>query len=391
MVAPEGLAAFKNALDKEQFFYWVAIHNVEQHMAEEHYPELKTTVDDENLVKLRMRRDIESNFEDYDFTMYSEYARMARWMWTMQRRYPHLAKLLHLGTTHQERSIQGMKIGSPVNATNKRIVYIDGGMHAREWPSMHLALYFINELLTKYGKDPQITNYLDKLNFYIIPCVNPDGYEFSRSSEVRLTRMWRKNMAPKNCNGSAYGTVRCCEGVDLNRNFDFHWGGRWGERNPCSDVFQGSSPFSEPESRAIRDLLLSPDVKGKVDAFVTLHTHGQLFIHSYNHKRKTYPDDIEDLKRVGQQAIDAMESLQGTKYQLGSAIDLLGKFGPSTGGASDWAKSIGIKYSYGIELPPEQTTWFAFIMKPHLLIPAAEETWLGVKVIIDAVLALNHL
>ncbi len=79
-------------------------------MIDQDYPEMKTTTHDENLANLRMRREIDSNFEDYDFNNYAEYAKMARWMWTMQRRYPHISKLLHIGRTHQDRSIQGMKV-----------------------------------------------------------------------------------------------------------------------------------------------------------------------------------------------------------------------------------------------------------------------------------------
>uniref|UniRef100_A0A914RCC9 Peptidase M14 carboxypeptidase A domain-containing protein n=1 Tax=Parascaris equorum TaxID=6256 RepID=A0A914RCC9_PAREQ len=36
-------------------------------------------------------------------------------------------------------------------------------------------------LISQYGVDPQITSYVDTLNFYIVPVANPDGYEYSRS------------------------------------------------------------------------------------------------------------------------------------------------------------------------------------------------------------------
>lgn len=37
------------------------------------------------------------------------------------------------------------------------------------------------QLISQYGVDPQITSYIDTLNFYVVPVVNPDGYEYSRS------------------------------------------------------------------------------------------------------------------------------------------------------------------------------------------------------------------
>lgn len=42
---------------------------------------------------------------------------------------------------------------------------------------------FINQLVNKYDKDPLITQYVRNLTWYITPVVNPDGYEFSRSSQ----------------------------------------------------------------------------------------------------------------------------------------------------------------------------------------------------------------
>jgi hypothetical protein len=47
-----------------------------------------------------------------------------------------------------------------------------------------------------------------------------------------------------------------CEGVDLNRNWDWHWGGVGASRDPCSDTYAGSRAFSEPETRAVSDFLL---------------------------------------------------------------------------------------------------------------------------------------
>ena len=67
-----------------------------------------------------------------------------------------------------------------------------------------MATYIVNELVEKNSSE-----FLDNLNIHILPCANPDGYEFSINSE----RLWRKNRS--NNKGSK------CIGVDLNRNWDF--------------------------------------------------------------------------------------------------------------------------------------------------------------------------
>lgn len=38
-------------------------------------------------------------------------------------------------------------------------------------------------------------------------------------------RFWRKNRGKVVCSKDRWHRQRCCTGVDLNRNFDFYWGG----------------------------------------------------------------------------------------------------------------------------------------------------------------------
>uniref|UniRef100_A0A915DXH8 Peptidase M14 carboxypeptidase A domain-containing protein n=1 Tax=Ditylenchus dipsaci TaxID=166011 RepID=A0A915DXH8_9BILA len=191
-------------------------------------------------------------------------------------------------------------------------------MHAREWAAIHTALYFMEQLIALYGADPQITQYVDTLNFYFVPVANPDGFEYSRSDVTPQTRFWRKNRGMQVCKKDRWRRERCCGGVDLNRNFDFHWGEIGSSDDLCSDIYQGSGAFSEPESRAIRDKLLSAELNGKVDAFLTLHTYSQMWIHPYNHERKSFPDDIQELQTIGKQGVQAIEDVYGTKFRFGT-------------------------------------------------------------------------
>lgn len=52
---------------------------------------------------------------------------------------------------------------------------IDAGIHAREWLTITTVLYFIDNLV----KDDSLLKMMD---FYIIPCLNPDGYEYTHTS-----------------------------------------------------------------------------------------------------------------------------------------------------------------------------------------------------------------
>uniref|UniRef100_A0A0N5AIL0 Peptidase_M14 domain-containing protein n=1 Tax=Syphacia muris TaxID=451379 RepID=A0A0N5AIL0_9BILA len=246
-------------------------------------------------------------------------------------------------------------------------------------------------LVSNYGIDPEITSYVNKLNFYVFPILNPDGYVFSRTSNDSLVRQWRKNRAPSNCSGyMPYRERICCYGVDLNRNYDFEFNqSNIRFNNPCNDEYQGPFPFSEPETRAVRDYLLGEELRDNVDLLISFHTHGEMIILPYNHKRNSYPGDYHDLQQLAQKASEKIREDGSTDYQIGTAADMVG---PATGGASDWIKNnTSIKYVYVIELPPDLSTSFAFQMKPHWLYPTFTELWRGLKVFINEIIQWREL
>uniref|UniRef100_A0AC34FR92 ShKT domain-containing protein n=1 Tax=Panagrolaimus sp. ES5 TaxID=591445 RepID=A0AC34FR92_9BILA len=238
-------------------------------------------------------------------------------------------------------------------------------------------------LTSKYGRDPNITRYVNDITWIIVPCLNPDGYEFTRSSTNPNVRLWRKNRSPTACVRDQWGRNRCCKGVDLNRNFDFHFRESGSSDDPCSEIYQGKGAFSEPETRAVRDAILSSRYRNRIDGFITLHTYSQLWIHPYGHKKDSYPGDVQDLFSVGKKAANALRKLYGTKYTVGSGADTLY---PASGGSEDWAKqTAAIKYVYLLELRPDERNWDGFILEERQLIPTAAETWAGVSVVADAI------
>uniref|UniRef100_A0A0R3RGL8 ShKT domain-containing protein n=1 Tax=Elaeophora elaphi TaxID=1147741 RepID=A0A0R3RGL8_9BILA len=318
----------------------------------------------------------------YDFYSYGSYKDMMEWLRSLATKYPNFVRYISIGKSHEKRSIDGLEIGGANQS--KRVFWIDGGIHAREWAAPHTALYFIHELTSKYGHDKQITKYVDELTWVIVPCLNPDGYEYTRSSTNPNIRLWRKNRSPSICGKDSWGRSRCCRGVDLNRNFDFHFKESGSSDDPCAEIYQGKSAFSEPETKAVRDAIMSSRYRGRVDAFVTLHTYSQIWIHPYGHRKDTYPGDIQDLYEVGKKATNALSKLYGTKYVVGSGADTLY---PASGGSEDWAKqTAGVKYVYLLELRPDEKNWDGFILDERQLIPTATETWAGIRVVADAVI-----
>ncbi|KAE9418633.1 hypothetical protein Angca_008831, partial [Angiostrongylus cantonensis] len=315
----------------------------------------------------------------FDLTRYHDFPEFENYIRNVAQANPNIVKLRQIGYSHERRPLLGLKIGRAANHT-KPAVWLDGGNHAREWPAFHVAIYFIDVLVRNYQIDDKITKYVDWLDIYVFPVLNPDGFIFSRTSKNAIIRQWRKNRAPANCSGTtALVKHVCCDGVDLNRNYDLGFSyDNYPFNNPCSDEFQGPYPFSEPETRAVRDFVLSREIYGRLHALVSMHTHGQLWILPYNHHKRTYPEDFRELERLATKAADKVYTYRETKYRIGTAADMLGA---ATGGATDWIKkNTPTKYVYVLELPPDMSTWFAFQIKPRWLIPISEETWMGIQV-----------
>lgn len=70
----------------------------------------------------------------------------------------------------------GMKISNNDGNETKPAIFIDAGIHAREWISITTALFIIQQLLKDDNK-----HLYKNIDWYIFPSMNPDGYEFSHN------------------------------------------------------------------------------------------------------------------------------------------------------------------------------------------------------------------
>ncbi|MGM0496591.1 MAG: M14 family zinc carboxypeptidase, partial [Bacteroidota bacterium] len=116
--------------------------------------------------------------------------------------YPDIASLQNIGTTLDGRDLLVLKISDNVDQQeDEPEFFYTSTMHGDETAGFVFMLRFIDSLLTNYGEDPEITDYLDNIAIYVNPNANPDGtYQDDNSTVSGATR------------GNA-------NGVDLNRNF----------------------------------------------------------------------------------------------------------------------------------------------------------------------------
>jgi hypothetical protein len=143
------------------------------------------------------------------------------------------------------------------------------------------------------------------------------------------------------------------------------WGMPGSSGNPSAWNYRGQSAFSEPETQAIRDLVLSYDFRVMVD----YHSYGQLTYHPWGYTREPCPDDLP-MSAVTFRMREMIYQTSGSIYT--DWWDWSGAYVVS-GDSTDWGYGeLGI-YSFGIELRPVTVGQGGFVLPENQIIPTCEE------------------
>lgn len=237
------------------------------------------------------------------------------------------------------RTIKGIEISDGVTSTSdgKPTLLVMGVHHAREWPSGELSMEFAHDLL-KNSSDPRIANVLANARVVVVPVVNPDGFNVSRTLAYEMKR--------KNCRmvdgqlpvaGACAQSANSTKGTDPNRNYGGYWGGPGASTSTTSETYRGTGAFSEPETQNIREL-----VSGKqVTTLITNHTYSNLVLRQPGLASLGVTPDEGIYKALG----DAMAAQMGYTSQYGYQLY------DTTGTTEDWSYSatggLGFTFEHG--------------------------------------------
>lgn len=144
-----------------------------------------------------------------------------------------------IGESHEKRPIELFRLGKE----SEKILWV-AGIHGNEVGTVKLAYKILCWLASQY---------FENLSLYIIPCLNPDGYELAKKNPDYLSngRIGRFNK----------------RGVDLNRNFDtpsFQKKSMWSHGKNYSlktEVYCGEHGNSEPETTALINFIKNENIK----------------------------------------------------------------------------------------------------------------------------------
>ena len=155
--------------------------------------------------------------------------------------------------------------------------------HAREWITPEMTRRLLRYVIDGYGSGPQIRKLLDTTELWFVPVANPDGYDYTFSTD----RLWRKNLR----DNDGDGTITGVDGVDPNRNFPTRWGydNEGSSDAPDSQTYRGRAPASEPETRALDGLM----ARVGFEFLVNYHSAAELLLYGTGWQVATpTPDDV---------------------------------------------------------------------------------------------------
>jgi hypothetical protein len=246
--------------------------------------------------------------------------------------------------TYEGRPVEGIEIATSPNARDGRPVFLQMGVHhAREWPSGEHAMEWAFELINGYRNgDARVRSLVTNTRTIVVPIVNPDGFNTSReagelfghsgghatdvdgsgdisdpefilAASTSPNEYRRKNCrfpegpAAGNCAGVDTGVFG--HGVDPNRNYGAFWGGGGSSGVFAEQDYRGPAPFSEPESRNVRELISAR----QVTTLITNHTFSNLVLRPPGTAAQGTTVDEPTYKALG----DSMAAENGYSSQYG--------------------------------------------------------------------------
>lgn len=196
-----------------------------------------------------------SDLEIYD--RYYHYDDLTALLKEYHASYPAITRLFSVGRSVHGKELWVMRISDHPGEREPgepMFKYV-GNMHGDETLGRQLLVYLIRYLCDNYGKNQRVTRLVDSTDIYILPSMNPDGFEVSSRS---------------NANGK-----------DLNRDFP--------------DQFANVPHKPQPETKAVMDWIVSQPF------VLSANLHGGSLVASY-----PFDDRSDQLDGYSKAADDAV-------------------------------------------------------------------------------------
>jgi hypothetical protein len=267
--------------------------------------------DARTLERINTHEDFIPNFEDYH-----HYPELTTELEDLADQHPNLMTLHTAGTTSENRELWYVVISDNANSeinseeNEPKLLYI-ANMHGDETVGRELMIYQIRRLLADYGSDTRVTNLVNNSQIFIMPSMNPDGFERSRRS---------------NGNGS-----------DLNRDF------------PDFTVDPDDTPNGrQPETQAVMQLHQDHHFVSAINFHGGAICFNMPWDTKSNRTRDQRFGDDPLMLKVARQYADASDEMRNSGWDNGITYGY--EWYEVDGGMQDWASYYRSSFHATIEL-----------------------------------------
>lgn len=320
--------------------------------------------------------------QDLFFQDYQPLSVIYPWLRLVASLFPTHASLFSIGQSAEGRDIPALRLGAQRDDNGdphrkRHTVLIVGGSHAREWISISTTAFVAYNLVTRYGH-PQystVTKLLDHFDVVFVPVLNPDGYEYTWTTD----RLWRKNRQST--------SLPFCPGIDLDRSFGFGWDGHGNADNACSDDYAGPAPLAATEAQILTEWARNETRDNNVTfvSYLDFHSYSQEILYPYSYTCDVNPPNLEDLEEVALGIAKSFRLTNGHYYGVDSACSgsityrdkvrkMRTQLESQGGSALDFFyHDLDVKLAFQVKL--RDTGTYGFLLPKSNIVPTGEEAY----------------
>ncbi len=277
---------------------------------------------------------------------------------------PEQSELLSLGKTAEGNDILGIRLAGDLSSSDTNSLMILGTHHAREHISTEVPLLFVKHVAEDLNPQER-TAFLKGKDIYIFPILNVDGVNYDL--EGGKYKYWRKSRRDL---GGEFG-------VDLNRNYSVHWQTGGNSTSKGSDVYRGPSPFSEPETQAVKAFV---EEHTNIKSMISFHSFSEVILYPWGGLKQDPPE--QDRGTFESLAKD-MAKFNG--YGYGSAAKVMYV---ASGETCDWAYKDHQIFCFTIELSPKSALEGGFYPGSEIIKPTFEKNLGAIKILAERTMGL---
>ncbi|XP_078047171.1 carboxypeptidase D svr [Augochlora pura] len=165
--------------------------------------------------------------EDFIAPRYTHYEELKKLFTSLSEKYPNLARVFSVGKSVEGRDLLVLEISENVNQRKlgEPMVKYVANMHGDEAVGRELLVYLAQYLLHNYGKDERITKLVNNTDIFLMPSMNPDGFEKSEEGKCDSKKDFSGR---ENANH-----------VDLNRDFPDQFDSRTSQLQKGGNILDG--------------------------------------------------------------------------------------------------------------------------------------------------------